>query len=167
MKNELENGEVRTHASAYRTLSVIFFLLAAGGLFLGLLQSVSGYFVGKLYAVVTSTTVPADFQGSLFAYIWVVFENLFNGGSAGLVLWQYLELVLVFLVVISVVVSLICLITAMCSKKAAKKSALVSGVLVAIAYTFLALIANFIGSTVTGSFAIEMFDLPLTIISAV
>lgn len=169
MEYNLENDDLeeeQPRVGGYRALGVIFFLLAAGGLFIGLLSSVANLFATKLNVLVPLSS-PKKLQGTLFAFIWVVFENLFKGGTGSVtgVVWEYLELVLSFFLVIAVLASLVCMIVALCSKKSAKTCAFASAVVVSIAYLLFAMVTSTIGMN-GGKLSLDYFDLPICIVAA-
>lgn len=165
MENDKENGQVREvnyHAALYRTFAIIFFVLAAGGLFLGMLAQWKAIFAGAF----TVVGGPKGMEGSLFSFVWVVFKQLFGGHPVTVTgIWVYLELALVILLVIAVLASIICMIVSLCSKASAKTCALVSGSLVTVSYLLFATVASV--RLLSEKLSVSSFDLPLCIIAAV
>ena len=169
MEYNLENEDLeeeQPRVGGYRALGIIFFLLAAGGLFIGLLSRASSTYFSSKLGVLDWLSTPKILQGTLFGFIWVVFENLFKGNTGTLTgIWQYLELVLAFLLVIAVIVSLVCCIVALCTKKSAKACAFTSAVLVTVTYVLFAMVTSTIGMT-SGTLGLKTFDLAICLVAA-
>lgn len=168
MKNKSKNSSA-PKAGGYRFLAVLFFLLAVGGLFLGLLSNVLGdmlnslFTTGWLYKSGTVGKSDAILGGSLLGVAvgvvlnclaWFKAPNIANwnllvdmeNGVAGARSWtdlcvSFALLVLVLLLAIAAVLSLILMIVSFVSRKGAKRCAMTSGILTAIAYGGLALLA--------------------------
>ena len=128
MEYNLENDDLeeeQPRVAGYRTLGIVFFVLAVGGLFIGLLSRLGSLFDTKI-SVGEWGSVPGILQGTLLGFVWAVFEKLFGGKTGGVTsgtIWEYFELVLAFLLVIAVVVSLVCMIVGLCRRKSASAAA--------------------------------------------
>lgn len=122
----------KTSVAGYRVLAVLAFLLAAGGLFIGLLT-------GSMPWVTTPGT--GALAGSLLGYLIAYFQEAFSSFSAfhtalfsaGEIL-PLVEYAAVILLCLTLVLSLIFLLVALFTRKGAKGCALASSVLVLIVY---------------------------------
>lgn len=184
------NADAEKESSAgYRILAVLFFLLAAGGLFIGMLSKWVSFFT----PIMTGGTnieilnlshlgyVITLFKDAFFPYGTFTFEFITQtfemSTSAGVAVIA--ELLLGALTVIAAVLSLILMIVSLASGKAAKKCAVASGVVTLIAYggtfafAFYALsleltIANIMDSVVADTYNVfraELFDVCTGIIA--
>ncbi len=146
-------------AGGYRLLAVIAFLLAAGGLFLGLLGAFTGIFQPNF----TGSDILAD---SLFGFVYTYikgiaadagafFGDLFRGG----VLEDVITLALVALLCVAVAVSLVLMLVSFFSAKAARPCALTSSVLVFLAYAGFFLLSYYTLARDRGDFNASMIDL--------
>ncbi len=109
-------------AGGYKFVAVLLFLLAAGGLFLGMLCQVVAEFISPV-----TPFVGEWYDGSFFGYIWQQVEvMLVNGGLVSLfsspitttsavtnATLSLVELLFAFLFAITVIVSLVCMIVAL------------------------------------------------------
>ncbi len=148
----------------YNVLAVLFFALAAGGLFLGLLGNKVDLFAHK----VSADGVPL--QGSLFGLVFNAFYDAFGGGIsfADGIRFGFLLLandVSLMLVGVSVVVALVLAVLSFIPKLNARKCAIASGTVVAIAYGWVFL--HTYALMTAGDRIIDHVDLPLLIIAGI
>ena len=167
--------ETESGLGKYRFLGVLFFLLSAGGLFLGML--------GKWVSALSHSVLVVGAGGNLFdSSLCGAVINLFKnfGGtmsalkdafkvsfSAGL--WSSLELFLLALTALSAVLALVLMIATFVAKKkkTACGAAFTSGVFTLISYGGLALVVYCLTAPLLEKFAAEMFDVPMLIIAGV
>lgn len=151
----------------YRILSVVLFLLAAGGLFLGLLGQVANVFAHQ--GVFQSD---GTLGGSLIGYIidmsksaQEIFAGLTNLGLTGMVN-VFVVYALAGVLAVSVLACLISMIVALLSRKAAKRSMHASAVFLFVAYGGLFLYA-LIRETLGTGYTLNVIDVPTLIIAGI
>ena len=155
---DLSPAEKKVSAGGYRVLAVIAFLIGAGGLFIGLLYSFSGIFLGRfrgdaLLADSLFGYVYSYFQ-AMFTDVGAFFNALFTAGDMS----SILSLLLVVLLCVSIVLSLVLMIVSFCSRKAAKNCAMTSSVLVFLSYAGFFLLCYYEYSVDNTAFGGGMFD---------
>ncbi len=183
---EYKAAEVPT--MRYRVMAIIFFLLAVGGLFLGLLGRLGDKL--EFFKLFAHSSVPlygdldlaggtvgklSFLNGSLIAYIWSVvryfFINkglVFTGLTTSQIVIEVLFLAQTALIVLAVVLSLALGITASVTKgKVARGCAMVSGYTVFAAYLWPLLSVLFFGmgtgSLQEGNFTLKFLNVSLTL----
>ena len=184
MKNKSKTSS-SVKAGGYRFLAIVFFLLAVGGLFLGLLSNVKlpgnlGYLFshGWLFEPDVIANSGSFLKGSLIGTVggivmtllnWLKAPNLNNFGLFGDGVVQgsrsWFELiasvalvVFVFLLALTVILSTVFMIASLVSGKSAKKCATGSGILILLSYGGLFLL-NFVAScSLAGTPTDPMFD---------
>ncbi len=166
--------ERKPSAGGYRALAVIAFIIAVGGLFLGLLSKWTDIFTHWMY----TASEGAALSGSLIDYLIEYTKNIFDVG-----VWTYVkslfsnpfnvaglsQLLSALMVAVAVVVSLVTLIVSFCSRKAAKNCAMTSLVCVLLGYGGLFAYAFFTARVLLGGngFSRMMFDIPTAIVAGV
>lgn len=160
---EAENR--KPSAGGYRTLAVIAFVLAVGGLFIGLLYALSGVFLGNFrgedfladsllgFGYTYFKTMFADFGG--------FFNTLFTGGS----MIDVFTFLLVVLLCVSVVLSLVLMIVSFCTAKGAKNCAMTSAIFVFLSYAGFFLLSYYSYSFDNGAFGGGMVDVTTGIVA--
>ena len=185
--------EPKQKAGGYRFLAVLFFLLAVGGLFLGLLSSFLGeqmnylFTLGWLYRPGVIANSDALLGGSLLGVVWGVILygisfigapnianfSLFAATVEGSRSWTELItsialLALIVLLVVSIVITLIMLIATFISKSGAKKGVMCGGILTFLSYAGLFILSFAISCRdADGAFLDYMFDFPTMAIAGV
>ena len=160
-----DTAERRPAAGGYRLIAVIAFLLAVGGLFLGLLSAYTGIFQPNF-------TGNDLLKNSLFGFVYsyfreiaadagAFFRTLFTGGE----LSDILTLVLVALLCVAVVLSLILMLVSFFTAKGAKNCAMLSSVLVFLAYAGFFLLSYYELAVERGDFSGAMIDLSTGVIA--
>ena len=153
-----ETTEKKPAAGGYRALAIISFLIAAGGLFVGLLYQVSGifkpYFVGE------------DFlPNSLLGYVYTYYKGMF--ANIGAFILELTLFVCIILLSVAVVLSLVLMIISFFTAKGAKNCAMTSAVLVFLAYTGLFIIPYYLYAFTNNRFGGGMLDVTTGIPAAV
>lgn len=175
-----QSNEPQPRAGGYRALTIIAFILAVGGLFLGLLGRWADLFVHQF--ILPDLTPPADtvlggaLDGSLFACVYYYVKSIFDMG-----VWTYIHGILIspldltsislllttITLALSVILSLILLIISFCSRRAAKNCATVSLVSVFLGYVGFFALNFFSHRLINDGFRRFMFDFPTAIVAGV
>lgn len=184
MKNKSKSSS-SVKAGGYRFLTIVFFLLAVGGLFLGLLANIKLpenlkylFSHGWLFEPDVIANSGSFLKGSLIGTVggivitmlsWLKAPNLNNFGLFGDGVVQgsrsWFELissvallVLVFLLALTVIMSVIFMIVSLVSGKSAKKCAMGSGILILLSYGGLFLLNFVVSCSLAGTPTDPMFD---------
>ena len=171
-----QSNEPQPRAGGYRALTIIAFILAVGGLFLGLLGRWADLFVHQYFNVPADTVLGGALDGSLFAYVYYYAKSIFDMG-----VWTYIHgiltspldltsislLLTTVMLALSVILSLILLIISFCSRRAAKNCATVSLVSVFLGYAGFFALTFFIYRLYNDGFSRFMFDIPTAIVAGV
>lgn len=172
-----ENGDEVTaspktgRAVGYRITSVLLFLFAAGGLFLGMLGTVlplfsprlegaSGIFASSLlgYIIDRLTGLPAAFSSLTGVQAIVDFVVIYG---------------LTFLLMIAVLASLVCMVVGLASAKRAKKCMHASALFTFVSYAGLFLYALTVSGFelaalgLANAYTMDMVDVPLLVVAGV
>lgn len=160
-----DTAERRPAAGGYRLIAVIAFLLAVGGLFLGLLSAYTGIFQPNF-------TGNDLLKNSLFGFVYSYFREIAAGAGAffrtlftGGELSDILTLVLVALLCVAVVLSLVLMLVSFFTAKGAKNCAMLSSVLVFLAYAGFFLLSYYELAVERGDFSGAMIDLSTGVIA--
>ena len=159
-------------AGGYRTLAVIAFVLAVGGLFLGLLSKLAGFFAHSSLFSANGGALDGSLMGFLIAYVKTIFTG--EGGFTTYLKGIYqtfsvvdLSLLLSSVVLaVGVVLSLVLGILSFVTKKGARKCAMTSAVFVFLGYAGFFL-TNFYSMSVSAGFSRACFDVPTLIVAGV
>lgn len=167
---EAENR--KPSAGGYRTLAVIAFVLAAGGLFIGLLHALSGVFLGNFNGnLPTFEAENVPLADSLFGYVYAYiatifargagtfFSDMFSSGNTA----NILEFGLLILLCVTVVLSLVLMIVSFCTAKGAKNCAMTSMILVFLTYGGYFIFSYYVVSAARGTFVGSMVDITMAI----
>ena len=155
-------------AGGYRLLAVIAFLLAAGGLFLGLLSAVTGIFQPNFNGnLSTFEAENVPLANSLFGYVYAYFATIASRGAGTFFSDMFrqgytanvLEFGLLVLLCVTIVLSVVLMIVALCSRKAAKNCAMTSAILVFLTYAGYFLLSYYVLARERGDFSSAMIDL--------
>lgn len=162
-----ETTEKKPAAGGYRALAIISFLIAAGGLFLGLLYQVSGifkpYFVGEDFLPNSLLGYVYTYYKGMFADIGTFFHDLFTLGD----ILELTLFVCIILLSVAVVLSLVLMIISFFTAKGAKNCAMTSAVLVFLAYAGLFIIPYYLYAFTNNRFGGGMLDVTTGIPAAV
>ena len=177
MKYQTEKDKPRTSAVGAKLLAFFIFLLAVGGLFLGLLGQVWGSFSSATLWHLAPETLSGSFMGNIIAIFKDLSANGLGAFTAALDFGGVYaaEYFLHYILIIALVISLIITIVALCSSKSAKRCAYVSAYLTFLAYGALSAccfyqtaIAASELSMLGATFSfLDLFDLPALLIAAV
>ena len=167
---EAENR--KPSAGGYRTLAVIAFVLAAGGLFIGLLHALSGVFLGNFNGnLPTFEAENVPLADSLFGYVYAYiatifargagtfFSDMFSSGNTA----NILEFGLLILLCVTVVLSLVLMIVSFCTAKGAKNCAMTSMILVFLTYGGYFIYSYYVVSAARGAFVGSIVDITMAI----
>lgn len=121
--------EPKKRVAGYRVLSVLVFLIAAGGLFLGAIPSLP-YMLGGT-SFLTGSLVAGGYE--LFKDVFSNLSVYFSGGAVAISL-NVVQLAVYGFIAVATLISLVCMVVGLCSRKAAEKCAMVSAVLAYLAY---------------------------------
>lgn len=167
---EAENR--KPSAGGYRTLAVIAFVLAVGGLFIGLLYALSGVFLGNFNGnLPTFEAENVPLADSLFGYVYAYiatifargagtfFSDMFSSGNTA----NILEFGLLILLCVTVVLSLVLMIVSFCTAKGAKNCAMTSMILVFLTYGGYFIYSYYVVSAARGAFVGSMVDITMAI----
>lgn len=167
---EAENRKPST--GGYRTLAVIAFVLAVGGLFIGLLYALSGVFLGNFNGnLPTFEAENVPLADSLFGYVYAYiatifargagtfFSDMFSSGNTA----NILEFGLLILLCVTVVLSLVLMIVSFCTAKGAKNCAMTSMILVFLTYGGYFIYSYYVVSAARGAFVGSMVDITMAI----
>lgn len=162
---EAENR--KPSAGGYRTLAVIAFVLAVGGLFIGLLYALSGVFLGNFrgedFLADSLLGFGYTYFKTMFADLGGFFNTLFTGGS----MIDVFTFLLVVLLCVSVVLSLVLMIVSFCTAKGAKNCAMTSAIFVFLSYAGFFLLSYYSYSFDNGAFGGGMVDVTTGIVAGV
>lgn len=158
------NYEPPVKAGKYCVLSLILFVLTAGGLFLGLLGNYVSWLVPSCYGVGTS-----GFNISLLAFFIEYVKALGSlsaiFSSPAIVIVNYaIVLLAALLILVSLVTTIVSFILSFAAPKRAKTATAVGGAVGLFAYTMLFLWACCIESLGMSAFSAEAIDMPVAII---
>ena len=159
--NESTNKQKKIPTIRYRVLAIVFFVLAAAGLFLGLLGNFVSLFKHTGLALFPYMDAPIAvnnaslLKGSLFGYVYDMLKYFFTGGlhftDLGVVI-ELLALVQVLLIPVAVLASLAFMIAACATKGQAPRAlTLASGILVTVAYLWPVATILFVGHAEEGT----------------
>ena len=134
-----EAPEQSVSAGGYRALAVISFVLAAGGLFLGLLVKWTDIFTHWMYTASQGAALSGSLIDYLIEYaksvydvgVWTYIKGLFGNPFNVAGLSQFLT---ALMTAAAVVIALVTLVVSFCSRKAAKNCAMTSLVCVLLGY---------------------------------
>lgn len=125
----------------YRILSVILFIIALGGLFIGMLTSAwSAFKQADIWSAYNLKLGPSTFSMCFMGMLVAIFNSIsslkVDTGSVSMDTWYWLNILLVFFIVFAAIFALIFMIVALCtkSKDLARNSAFVSGILSFLSY---------------------------------
>lgn len=145
-------------AGKFRVLSLVLFLLTAGGLFLGLLGNVAAWLSPSYYL---GTTI---LNNSLFGFFATRMELLFTGAG-----WenvpQALATLAACLLAVSLGASLVCFIVSLASPAEAKRATAFSGTISLLTYTLLFVWACCANSLDMEKFSAAAIDVPVALIT--
>ena len=169
-----EAPEQSVSAGGYRALAVISFVLAAGGLFLGLLVKWTDIFTHWMYTASQGAALSGSLIDYLIEYaksvydvgVWTYIKGLFGNPFNVAGLSQFLT---AMMTAAAVVIALVTLVVSFCSRKAAKNCAMTSLVCVLLGYGGLFAYAFFTARFLIGGngFSRMMFDIPTAIVAGV
>ena len=169
-----EAPEQSVSAGGYRALAVISFVLAAGGLFLGLLVKWTDIFTHWMYTASQGAALSGSLIDYLIEYaksvyevgVWTYIKGLFGNPFNVAGLSQFLT---ALMTAAAVVIALVTLVVSFCSRKAAKNCAMTSLVCVLLGYGGLFAYAFFTARFLIGEigFSRMMFDIPTAIVAGV
>lgn len=148
----------------YRILSLIVFLLTAGGLFLGLLGNYVSWLAPSYYGSGTS-----GLDNSLLGFFIVHLKELGSitsilSGPTEIILENAVAILAALLILVSLITTLVSFILTFALPKRAKTATAIGGAVALFAYTMLFLWACYFQSDQMSSFGAKAVDLPVTII---
>ncbi len=150
------NAKPPVKAGKYRAFSVIFFLLTAGGLFLGLL--------GKYIPWLTPSYYHGNsgLNNSLLGFFLTRMQGIF---SAPLTAPDIFAVLAALLLLVTVLISAVTLIVSLVSARRAKSAAAVSGTVSLLTYTLSFMWAICVNSLKLPAFSAEAVDMPVAVIT--
>ena len=153
-------------AGKYRFLSILLFVLTAGGLFLGLIGNKAAWLKPSYYfgdSGLNNSLLGFFFtrMKELFTHISVIFT-----GSAGEITRHVFGLLAALVLLATVIMSLVCLIMTFASPRRAKKACILGGTVSLLSYTLLFVWAYCVNSFYLPSFQAAAIDVPVALITA-
>ena len=150
------HAEPPVRAGKYRAFSIIFFLLTAGGLFLGLL----GKFIPWLSPTYYSGNT--GLNNSLLGFFLTRMKGITSASFTAL---DAIAVVAAFVLLVTVLISVITLFISLFSARRARRAAALSGTVSLLSYTLAFLWAICVNSLTMPAFSAEAVDVPVALIT--
>lgn len=155
-EEDRSHAEPPVKAGKYRAFSIIFFLLTAGGLFLGLL----GKFIPWLSPTYYSGN--AGLNDSLLGFFLTRMKDI---ASASFTALDAIAVVAALVLLATVLISVITLFISLFSARRARRAAALSGTVSLLSYTLAFLWAICVNSLTMPAFSAEAVDVPVALIT--
>lgn len=155
-EEDRSHAEPPVKAGKYRAFSIIFFLLTAGGLFLGLL----GKFIPWLSPTYYSGNT--GLNDSLLGFFLTRMKDI---ASASFTALDAIAVVAALVLLATVLISVITLFISLFSARRARRAAALSGTVSLLSYTLAFLWAICVNSLTMPAFSAEAVDVPVALIT--